>query len=78
MKKKTKNKHFSWNPIHPRRDWKRLLIASVALFVLICAWSMYVFLSSSESEGSSAAAPQKVENSNTKALERISTFFEKR
>lgn len=79
--KKT-HKHFSWNPIHPHRDWSRFLIILGILILVIIGVSTYLFLASKKDQYSSdqmnTADTALEEGSTTKRLERISSFFEKR
>ena len=72
-----KHKHFSWNPVHPRRDWQYLLVAFVILAVLIGVWSGYLFLRSDRPQ-EVISNHQVVDNGSTLQIERISSFFEKR
>lgn len=70
-------KHFSWNPIHPRRDWQYLLIAFTVSALAIGAWSGYLFLVSTRLPEDVAGS--KVEDHGTTLqVERISAFFEGR
>jgi uncharacterized protein YpmB len=79
---KKAHKHFSWNPIHPHRDWSRFLIILGILILVIIGVSTYLFLASEKAQQSSdqANAVDTVpeEGSTAKRLERISSFFEKR
>ena len=73
-----KHIRFSWNPIHPRRDWKRLFVAFAALFVGVVGWSAYLFFSSESKEEAPLPQAVEVENPTSRQLERISSFFDER
>ncbi len=68
----------SRNPIHPHRDWERLILIFAVLMVVMICWSTYLYLSLTSKEHSSVIEVTEVENGNTKQLETISSFFEKR
>lgn len=79
---KDKHIHFSWNPIHPRRDWGRFLIVLGILLIVIVSGSTYLFFASEREQHSSdqmnSANTALEEGSTAKRLEHISAFFEKR
>jgi hypothetical protein len=78
LTKSKRKKRFSWNPIHPRRDWQRLLMIFIALTLVVVGWSSYLFYAAEHQEES--AATQLVVNPNrtTEQLERIDSYFESR
>ena len=76
-KKEEAPKRFSWNPIHPRRDWQRLLIAFVILSLLIVGWSSYLFFLSGQAGGPALMQLEEVDDTG-KQIDYISSYFENR
>lgn len=70
--------NFSWNPIHPRRDWSRVLIVFMLLAVVVVVWSTYLFFTAGIDRSSLDALPVTEMSGTSKQIEKISSFFEKR
>ncbi len=75
-----KHIHFSWNPIHPHRDWKRLMIVFTILVLAVIGVSTHLFFSLGKSGESSSVGGNASEDgeSTIKRVDRISAFFENR
>jgi hypothetical protein len=77
-KKDQAPKRFSWNPIHPRRDWQRLLIAFLVIAIGIGIWSGYLFFKSEQQSGVVSQSSTVEDNLVSQQIQRIEDFFKKR
>jgi flagellar basal body-associated protein FliL len=66
---------FEWNPIHPRRDWKRIIVIFSILVLLVVAWSVYLFMFYQKSEIVNVAP---IDRGTTPSVEQINAFFKSR
>lgn len=77
-KKEEASTHFTWNPLHPRRDWERMLLAFIVLVLGVAAWSAYLFVSSEKQAVVETVQPSADQNDTSAEIGRIESFFEKR
>ncbi len=76
-KKIPKKKSLMWNPIHPYRDWKRVMLIFTLLALAVVAWSTYLYYSSQNASiPQIMAAPQ--DSGTTAQAQSIKSFFDKR
>lgn len=70
-------KRFSWNPIHPRKDWERMLIVFIVLAFALAGWSAYLYFLSGR-EHANVPAPVTTEDATAKRIDAIESFFRER
>lgn len=74
---KVKRSALAWNPIHPHRDWMRILGAFFILALLVVVWSAYLYYSY-QKDATGMIVPEVADNSTTKDVEAITSFYEAR
>lgn len=66
-----------WNPIHPHRDWRRVIIIFSLLTLVVVVWSTYLFFAY-QTNGETATLPVAADSGTTEQVRVIRDFFEKR
>jgi len=66
-----------WNPIHPHRDWRRVIIIFSFLAFAVVVWSTYLFFSY-QTNSAIEELPIAADNGTTQQVRQIREFFDER